>query len=213
MSRNVSILSAVTAMVVITLAVVSMALAAKDGGGKGQEKVTLCHKGHTITVGAPAQVAHERHGDTLGACGQTTGTTGTTGTTTGTTGTTDTTGTTTGTTNSTGTTTGTTTATSGTTNELLRGADVYGDSASDRLLGTPYADFLQGGRGPDRMLGGPKNDYIDGVDGIAGNDVLDGGQGIDRCVGDKDDTFRYCDGNVVEVPVPSNASAPTKADH
>jgi Ca2+-binding RTX toxin-like protein len=96
---------------------------------------------------------------------------------------------------------------------LLRGADLYGGSASDRLQGTPYADFLQGGRGPDKMLGGPKNDYIDGVDGIAGNDVLDGGQGIDRCVGDEGDTFRYCDGKVVEVPVPSNASALTKAGH
>jgi Ca2+-binding RTX toxin-like protein len=112
-----------------------------------------------------------------------------------------------------GTIAGTTGTTTGTTNGLHRGADVYGDSGVDRLLGTPYADFLQGGRGLDSMFGGPKNDYIDGVDGIAGNDVLDGGQGIDRCVGDKGDTFRYCDGNVVEVPVPTNTSAPTKAGH
>jgi hypothetical protein len=34
----------------------------------GDQKVTLCHKGKTITVGAPAQEAHERHGDRLGAC-------------------------------------------------------------------------------------------------------------------------------------------------
>jgi hypothetical protein len=36
--------------------------------------------------------------------------------------------------------------------------------------------------------------------GGAGNDGLDDGRGIDHCVGDEGDTFRYCDGNVVEVP-------------
>jgi hypothetical protein len=116
----------------------------EEGGGKGQEKVTLCHNGHTITVGEPAKAAHLNHheDDTLGPCddtaapsttsttdtttGTTTGTTttgttgtcttGTTGTTTGTTGTTDTTGTTTGNTETTGTTgTTDTTGTTGTT--------------------------------------------------------------------------------------------------
>ena len=39
------------------------------GGSGGQDKVTLCHKGKkTLTVGFPAQAAHLRHGDTLGAC-------------------------------------------------------------------------------------------------------------------------------------------------
>jgi hypothetical protein len=45
--------------------------AANDGGGGGsggQDKVPLCHKGKTITVGAPAQKAHLRHGDSRGAC-------------------------------------------------------------------------------------------------------------------------------------------------
>jgi hypothetical protein len=46
--------------------------AAKNGGGVGsssQQKVSLCHKGKkTLTVSAHAQAAHERHGDTLGAC-------------------------------------------------------------------------------------------------------------------------------------------------
>ncbi len=38
-------------------------------GGGGQEKVTLCHKGkNTITVGAPAEAAHLRHGDIKGPC-------------------------------------------------------------------------------------------------------------------------------------------------
>lgn len=39
------------------------------GSGAGKQKVTLCHKGkNTITVGAPAEEAHLRHGDTLGEC-------------------------------------------------------------------------------------------------------------------------------------------------
>jgi hypothetical protein len=47
-----------------------------NGNGNGvnppppaqEEKVTLCHKGHTITVAASAVPAHLAHGDTLGAC-------------------------------------------------------------------------------------------------------------------------------------------------
>ena len=68
MNVRASILSAAVAIAVTTLAMVTVAFAAQHGGGKGQEKVTLCHKGHTITVGAPALAAHERHGDTEGAC-------------------------------------------------------------------------------------------------------------------------------------------------
>jgi hypothetical protein len=39
-----------------------------EGGGGGQDKVVLCHKGKTLTVGAGAQAAHLRHGDSPGAC-------------------------------------------------------------------------------------------------------------------------------------------------
>ena len=40
-----------------------------EHGRGGQQKVTLCHKDKkTLTVGAPAQAAHLRHGDMLGAC-------------------------------------------------------------------------------------------------------------------------------------------------
>src|SRR5262249_51851870 len=38
------------------------------GNGKGREKVTICHKGHTIRVARPAVKAHLRHGDTVGPC-------------------------------------------------------------------------------------------------------------------------------------------------
>ena len=34
----------------------------------GTEKVTICHKGQTITVGAPAVPAHLAHGDLVGPC-------------------------------------------------------------------------------------------------------------------------------------------------
>jgi hypothetical protein len=37
-------------------------------GGRGQEKVALCHKGKPLTVAEPAVDAHLRHGDSLGAC-------------------------------------------------------------------------------------------------------------------------------------------------
>jgi hypothetical protein len=36
--------------------------------GAGRPKVVLCHRDKTLTVGAPAQAAHLRHGDSLGAC-------------------------------------------------------------------------------------------------------------------------------------------------
>ena len=39
-----------------------------EGGGRGREKVVLCHKNKTLTVGAGAQAAHLRHGDGLKAC-------------------------------------------------------------------------------------------------------------------------------------------------
>jgi hypothetical protein len=45
--------------------------AAKHGGADGsggQDKVILCHKNKILTVGAQAQEAHMRHGDTLEAC-------------------------------------------------------------------------------------------------------------------------------------------------
>ena len=69
MNLRASILSAVVAIAVTTLAMVTVAFAAQEqGGGQGQQKVTICHEGHTITVGAPALAAHERHGDTEGVC-------------------------------------------------------------------------------------------------------------------------------------------------
>ncbi|MGZ4020066.1 MAG: Kazal-type serine protease inhibitor domain-containing protein, partial [Flavisolibacter sp.] len=52
---------AVTVCLVVMLLSAGLSMA-------GQKKVTICHKGHTITVGAPAVAAHLAHGDTLGPC-------------------------------------------------------------------------------------------------------------------------------------------------
>lgn len=156
-------------------------------GGLGQQKVTLCHKGkNEITVGEPAADAHLNHGDTEGACqaGNIDGTENRDEISDG--------------------------ADDEVMNSTRGGEDLYGDSAADNLRGSPNADFLQGGRGPDRMFGGTNKDYIDGVDSIAGNDKVYGGWGTDHCVGDDGDTFEGCDGNVVEVSVPSDASAQTE---
>src|SRR5215208_1643793 len=42
---------------------------AEHGRGGSQQKIPLCHKNkNTLTVGEPALAAHQRHGDTQGAC-------------------------------------------------------------------------------------------------------------------------------------------------
>jgi hypothetical protein len=71
MSRKVSILSVVAAvMVVSVLSVATVAFAEQeDQVGPGQPKGTLCHNGHTISVGAPAQEAHLAHGTLSGHAG------------------------------------------------------------------------------------------------------------------------------------------------
>ena len=34
----------------------------------GKQKITICHKGKTLRVAAPAWKGHQKHGDKLGAC-------------------------------------------------------------------------------------------------------------------------------------------------
>jgi hypothetical protein len=70
-SRNFSILGVMVVMTVTVMLTATVAFAIPNEGGNGQAKVTLCHKDmNTITVGEPAVAAHERHGDTLGACAE-----------------------------------------------------------------------------------------------------------------------------------------------
>ena len=40
----------------------------KDNSGVAGQKVTICHKGETISVSVAAQPAHENHGDLIGDC-------------------------------------------------------------------------------------------------------------------------------------------------
>lgn len=38
------------------------------GKAYGKTKITICHKGHTIRVAAPAWKGHQKHGDTQAPC-------------------------------------------------------------------------------------------------------------------------------------------------
>lgn len=50
------------------IAALAISATAAAGNGHGKAKVTICHKGTTLSVGAPAVKAHLKHGDKLGAC-------------------------------------------------------------------------------------------------------------------------------------------------
>jgi hypothetical protein len=54
---------------VVLLAVMSIVSSVAAEQGKGQTKVTICHKGkNTLTVAEPAVAAHLAHGDAMGPC-------------------------------------------------------------------------------------------------------------------------------------------------
>jgi autotransporter-associated beta strand protein len=69
---------------------------------------------------------------------------------------------------------------------LLR---IYGGDGNDTLLGSRYADLLDGGTGNDILNGGGGDDTLlggagnDGLSGYTGNDVLSGGTGNDTLIG------------------------------
>jgi hypothetical protein len=84
-SRRLQLVLAIVLGAALVLSVASLAAVGKGKPGKGRNaaaqyqygssgkqygktKVKLCHKGKTITVGAPAAKAHLRHGDKLGSC-------------------------------------------------------------------------------------------------------------------------------------------------
>jgi Ca2+-binding RTX toxin-like protein len=89
---------------------------------------------------------------------------------------------------------------------------LYGGPSANKLLGGHGNDYLDGGRGRDRMVGGKGADRINGAEGKP-DDVINGGIGTDYCVGDVGDVIRNCDGNVVKVPLPTEAAAPAEARH
>ena len=68
-------LKKITAGALVSLPIAAFALTGAAGtfanvalAGYGQEKVQVCHKGHTLTIAAPAVPAHLKQGDTLGTC-------------------------------------------------------------------------------------------------------------------------------------------------
>jgi hypothetical protein len=171
------------------------------GDAGDQQNVTLCHNGtETILVDVSAQATHLGHGDSLGACEQTTdacttgttgttaatipGTTGTTGTT-STTGTTDTTGTTTtGTTSTTtattdtcttGTTTTTGTSTTGTTSSTSTTSTRSTTGTTDTTTGTTTGTTgASTGTTTDGTTGASTGDTTSANDGVIRDTIPDG---------------------------------------
>ena len=73
MKRITTLALVAVLMVALTVATALAAPGARarvqgKGTGKGREKVTVCHKGETITVAKPALKGHLKHGDTQGEC-------------------------------------------------------------------------------------------------------------------------------------------------
>ncbi len=87
----------------------------------------------------------------------------------------------------------------------IKGANLFGDSGNDYLVGGLYADYLSGGADNDVIFAGAGNDIVEGGDGSdalvgqegkdiimggAGDDTLDGGDGNDLLIGgDGSDAF------------------------
>jgi hypothetical protein len=72
MLRRSHVPKLVTGLALAAFLVVPLSATAggKPNPGKGQPKVTICHKGKvTIRVGLPALKAHLKHGDKVGRCG------------------------------------------------------------------------------------------------------------------------------------------------
>ena len=66
-----------------------------------------------------------------------------------------------------------------------------GTRGSDTLQGTGRDDvILTGAPGSDTLLGGAGTDALLAADGVRHNDIMAGGEGRDRCRGDRGDVKR-----------------------
>jgi Ca2+-binding RTX toxin-like protein len=73
------------------------------------------------------------------------------------------------------------------------GADDITDGlGDDYLYGEAGQDTITAGAGADYLSGGDDFDVLEAHDGIEGNDVLDGGGGVDSCNPDPSDSFVNC---------------------
>jgi Ca2+-binding RTX toxin-like protein len=79
---------------------------------------------------------------------------------------------------------------------------VSGDSGDDTLHGNRDNDEVYGDSGSDNLFGDLGADYINSADNVSGNDTVNGGNGVDRCVVDEGDVVSECNQNVTRVPVP-----------
>lgn len=68
------------------------------------------------------------------------------------------------------------------------------DGGVENITGGQGDDFLFGNNLPNRLFGGLGSDVLNAVDGISGNDVVNGaqGSGTDRCTADPGDTITNC---------------------
>jgi dipeptidyl aminopeptidase/acylaminoacyl peptidase len=77
------------------------------------------------------------------------------------------------------------------------GADVVqGANGDDIVFGAGGNDRVSGGMGGDNLRGGPGQDFVNGKDRERGNDVVDGGEDVDRCTFDAEDLVLNCPGAV-----------------
>ena len=70
--RRTAVAAALATSLLVAFAALGGIGAAQSAIGAAQyqygKKVTICHKGHTISVGKAAEPAHVRHGDSVGTC-------------------------------------------------------------------------------------------------------------------------------------------------
>lgn len=71
---------------------------------------------------------------------------------------------------------------------------VHGLAGADVITGGNGPDYLLGDDGPDTLRGGAGDDDLESDDGVAGNDVVNGGPGTgDFCTVDVGDTVTNCE--------------------
>jgi Ca2+-binding RTX toxin-like protein len=72
---------------------------------------------------------------------------------------------------------------------------LVGSRHDDVIFARAGNDFLFGRRGNDILRGNRGNDVLRafGPLGLSGRDILGGGSGFDRCIGDADDIFFNCE--------------------
>lgn len=93
--------------------------------------------------------------------------------------------------------------------------DLYGDTGGDELHGGLGPDYMEGEQGSDQMFGDAGDDYLDAADEetVDTPDVVNGGDGIDTCIVNPNDTVSNCEiGVTVPNPTLTTAASATADD-